>query len=293
MASEIVSLGNQTGEGWFLTGEMLELIHSGAGNIVCTQPFACLPIHVVGKGVIKELRRRHPESNIVAIDFDPGASEVNQLNRIKLMLSTAFKNMEKEKNNHVWGFDIGKGSLGEAVRIGGDFKHIASVLLDPEFGEIKTAALARRQMRTRKAHKAREKWLEECLEGTGVEILKRREVGIVDGQWQLISKGDERLEREFPPSGEDVCYNSIALRCKLLLGEKLEGWHVFKALYSAIQKRGYDENIPWGEAEENSSKKDDDDYAQKLSQYEKEKSELFESFAAGEKYDYPCFFKAY
>jgi predicted nucleotide-binding protein (sugar kinase/HSP70/actin superfamily) len=93
MASEIVSLGNQTGEGWFLTGEMLELIHSGAGNIVCTQPFACLPNHVVGKGVIKELRRRHPESNIVAIDYDPGASEVNQLNRIKLMLSTANKNL--------------------------------------------------------------------------------------------------------------------------------------------------------------------------------------------------------
>lgn len=93
MASEIVSLGNQTGEGWFLTGEMLELIHSGTPNIVCTQPFACLPNHVVGKGVIKELRRRYPESNIVAIDFDPGASEVNQLNRIKLMLSTANKNL--------------------------------------------------------------------------------------------------------------------------------------------------------------------------------------------------------
>ena len=93
MASEIVSLGNQTGEGWFLTGEMLELIHSGAPNIVCTQPFACLPNHVVGKGVIKELRRRYPESNIVAIDFDPGASEVTQINRIKLMLSTANKNL--------------------------------------------------------------------------------------------------------------------------------------------------------------------------------------------------------
>ncbi|MGL6202209.1 MAG: acyl-CoA dehydratase activase-related protein [Lachnospiraceae bacterium] len=93
MASEIVSIGNQTGEGWFLTGEMLELIHSGASNIVCTQPFACLPNHVVGKGVIKELRRRHPLANIVAIDYDPGASEVNQLNRIKLMLSTANKNL--------------------------------------------------------------------------------------------------------------------------------------------------------------------------------------------------------
>lgn len=99
MASEIVSIGNQTGEGWFLTGEMLELIHSGAGNIVCTQPFACLPNHVVGKGVIKELRRRYPQSNVVAIDFDPGASEVNQLNRIKLMLSTANKNLEAENAN--------------------------------------------------------------------------------------------------------------------------------------------------------------------------------------------------
>ena len=98
MAKEIVSLGNQTGEGWFLTGEMLELIHNGEPNIVCTQPFACLPNHVVGKGVIKELRRRHPEANIVAIDYDPGASEVNQLNRIKLMLSTANKNLERSDN---------------------------------------------------------------------------------------------------------------------------------------------------------------------------------------------------
>ena len=97
MAKEIVSLGNQTGEGWFLTAEMLELMEAGTPNIVCTQPFACLPNHIVGKGVIKELRRRHPKANIVAIDYDPGASEVNQLNRIKLMLSTAFKNAEKRK----------------------------------------------------------------------------------------------------------------------------------------------------------------------------------------------------
>lgn len=94
MAKEIVSLGNQTGEGWFLTGEMLELIENEIYNIVCAQPFACLPNHVVGKGVIKELRHRHPLANIVAIDYDPGASEVNQLNRIKLMLSTANKNLE-------------------------------------------------------------------------------------------------------------------------------------------------------------------------------------------------------
>ena len=92
-ASPIVSCGNQTGEGWFLTGEMLELIHSGVYNIVCTQPFACLPNHVVGKGVIKELRYQYPLANIVAVDYDPGASEVNQLNRIKLMLATAEKNL--------------------------------------------------------------------------------------------------------------------------------------------------------------------------------------------------------
>lgn len=96
-ARPIVSEGNQTGEGWFLTGEMLELIHTGTPNIVCTQPFACLPNHIVGKGVIKELRHQHPEANIVAIDYDPGASEVNQLNRIKLMLSTAQKNLMKSK----------------------------------------------------------------------------------------------------------------------------------------------------------------------------------------------------
>ena len=94
-AKPIVSIGNQTGEGWFLTGEMVELIHENVPNIVCTQPFGCLPNHVVGKGVIKALRKAYPQSNIVAIDYDPGASEVNQLNRIKLMLSTANKNLEK------------------------------------------------------------------------------------------------------------------------------------------------------------------------------------------------------
>ncbi|MGN0700816.1 MAG: 2-hydroxyglutaryl-CoA dehydratase, partial [Oscillospiraceae bacterium] len=86
----IVSPGNIAGEGWFLSAEMLDLIDEGVPNIVCMQPFACLPNHVTGKGVIGELRRRHPESNIVAVDFDPGASEVNQVNRIKLMLTQAY-----------------------------------------------------------------------------------------------------------------------------------------------------------------------------------------------------------
>lgn len=96
-ASKVLSLGHQTGEGWFLTGEMVELIESGVKNIICMQPFACLPNHVTGKGMIKELKRVFPGTNIVAVDYDPGASEVNQLNRIKLMIATAFENMVETK----------------------------------------------------------------------------------------------------------------------------------------------------------------------------------------------------
>jgi len=97
LAAPIVSLGNTTGEGWFLTAEMIELIQSGVENIICTQPFACLPNHVTGKGAIKALHAQYPRANIVAIDYDPGASEVNQLNRIKLMLSAARRNEEGQK----------------------------------------------------------------------------------------------------------------------------------------------------------------------------------------------------
>ena len=93
-ASQIASIGNQCGEGWLLTGEMIELIKSGVNNIACLQPFACLPNHVTGKGMLKAIRERFPKANIVAIDYDPGASNVNQLNRIKLMMATAHKNME-------------------------------------------------------------------------------------------------------------------------------------------------------------------------------------------------------
>lgn len=96
LAKPFLSIGNQYGEGWFLTGEMVELLKTGTPNIVCIQPFACLPNHVVGKGVIKQLRSTYPQANIAAVDYDPGASEVNQLNRIKLMLSVAKKNLEQQ-----------------------------------------------------------------------------------------------------------------------------------------------------------------------------------------------------
>jgi len=93
-AERFISVGNQCGEGWLLTGEMVDLIDDGVKNILCLQPFACLPNHVAGKGMLKALRQYDEKANIVAIDYDPGASTVNQLNRIKLMMSTAFKNLE-------------------------------------------------------------------------------------------------------------------------------------------------------------------------------------------------------
>ena len=93
-AKELISLGNQGGEGWFLTAEMMQLIEEGVENIVCVQPFACLPNHVMGKGMIKPIRKRYPKANISPIDNDPGASEVNQINRIKMMMETAWKNLK-------------------------------------------------------------------------------------------------------------------------------------------------------------------------------------------------------
>ena len=95
-AQQVASLGNQCGEGWLLTGEMADLIDDGVENIVCMQPFACLPNHVTGKGMMKPLRKRNPKTNIAAIDYDPGASDVNQLNRIKLMMATAHKNLQEK-----------------------------------------------------------------------------------------------------------------------------------------------------------------------------------------------------
>lgn len=102
---DILSIGNQTGEGWFLTAEMVEYIEHGIPNIVCIQPFACLPNHVVGKGVIKKIREKYPYANIAPIDYDPGASKTNQTNRIKLLLTVAKDNL-KEKNNRKKAIEI-------------------------------------------------------------------------------------------------------------------------------------------------------------------------------------------
>lgn len=89
-----MALGHHCGEGWFLTAEMIDMISSGIPNIVCLQPFGCLPNHVTSKGMLKEIKMKYPQANITALDYDPGASEVNQLNRIKLMLAVAFANLQ-------------------------------------------------------------------------------------------------------------------------------------------------------------------------------------------------------
>ncbi len=94
---DVLSIGNQTGEGWFLTAEMIEYIENDIPNIICVQPFACLPNHVVGKGVIKTIRQKYPDANISPVDYDPGASETNQANRIKLLMTVAKDNLKKQK----------------------------------------------------------------------------------------------------------------------------------------------------------------------------------------------------
>ena len=95
---DVLSIGNQTGEGWFLTAEMIEYIEHDIPNIICVQPFACLPNHVVGKGVIKTIREKYPEANISPVDYDPGASESNQTNRIKLLMTVAKDNLKTKQN---------------------------------------------------------------------------------------------------------------------------------------------------------------------------------------------------
>jgi len=99
-AESIVSTCNQTGEGWLLAADMVEMIESDIPNIICVQPFGCLPNHITGKGLVKELRNRYAESNIAPIDFDPGTTEVNQLNRIKLLMAVANRNKNAETPPH-------------------------------------------------------------------------------------------------------------------------------------------------------------------------------------------------
>ncbi len=137
---------------------------------------------------------------------------------------------------NVWSFDLGKGSIGEAVRDvkTNKFLHVESLLIPAEFASTKEATKRRRFMRTRLAHKMREQWLDEVWRKAGQEPLIGRRVGKVDGKWKLVSKGDERLEREFPEKGDSTCYTSCLLRIKLLHGEKLEPWQIYTSRHQVL-----------------------------------------------------------
>ncbi|MFZ2643235.1 MAG: type II CRISPR RNA-guided endonuclease Cas9 [Verrucomicrobiia bacterium] len=189
---------------------------------------------------------------------------------------------------------MGKASIGEAVREGNKFLHKASLLIPAEFAETKTAAARRRMWRTRQAHKAREAWLDEVMRTAGIEPLHGRRV-IWDEQtkkWN-VTLGDEKLEREFAPACDDTCYTSCLLRIKLLRGEKLEPWQIYKALHSAIQRRGYDPNIPWKTREQRRSEKPEDDEGKTLTRMQEFEKQLAEMVPNHKEYQWPCYFDAW
>lgn len=197
----------------------------------------------------------------------------------------------------IWAFDLGKGSIGEAVwnKEKKQFDHVASLLIPAEFASTKEAATRRRMMRTRQAHKARESWLDEVWKAAGLVPLVGRRVGKVDGKWQLIHEGDQRLEREFPAKGDTTCYTSCLLRIKLLRGEKLEDWQIYKALHSAIQKRGYDPNIAWKtrETKHIQKKEGEDDEQGTLERMHAFEKELLEMSPTKEDHRLPCYYDAW
>ncbi len=219
----------------------------------------------------------------------------------------------------IWAFDLGKGSIGEAVwnTQTKQFDHVASLLIPPDFASTKEAATRRRMWRTRQAHKAREAWLDEVWKAAGLTPLVGRRVGKVDADgnwiepkdwnkkgpdgkkrkltWKLRHEGDPRLEREFPAKGDTTCYTSCLLRIKLLRGEKLEDWQIYKALHSAIQKRGYDPDIAWKSRENRrtrNKKSEDEDKgtAERMAAFE---NELLAMSPENEDHRMPCYFDAW
>jgi CRISPR-associated endonuclease Csn1 len=217
--------------------------------------------------------------------------------------------MELNVQETVWAFDLGKGSIGEAVRQGNRFLHKESLLIPADFAETRTAATRRRMWRTRQAHKARERWLDEVWSSGGLDPLRKREVwkNPNTGKWELKQTADYRLEREFAPkageaaqdgapsdeAGANVCYTSCLLQIRLLRGENLEPWQIYKALNSAIQRRGYDPDIPWKTRQRRRSEKPEDEEGVTLVRMQE-----FEKLLAGmapsqPQYQWPCYFDAW
>ena len=190
-----------------------------------------------------------------------------------------------EKKKIIFGFDIGTGSLGEAVRMDDSITHADSLLLPQTFAETKDQTKRRGAHRNREAHLAREAWLKEICHDAGIEVLEgRRERG------KELIPGDPRLEREFPARGDSTCYTSSLLRIKLLRGEPLEGWQVYKALHSAIQRRGYDPDVAWKSQDDAQKDSDEKETQENLMAFEA----LYEGMLPGrEACHYLCFFDAW
>lgn len=198
--------------------------------------------------------------------------------------------MDPAKHGEVWAFDLGKGSLGETVRTGNEFLHAASWLIPAEFGSIKSAAIRRRMWRTRLAHRAREERLQEVLRQAGVEVLNGRRVERVGAKWLVIDEGDERLRREFPRRGDGTCYTSCLLRIKLLRAENLESWQIYKALHSAIQRRGYS-RVPW--ANKTGRKRTEDEESDTQQRAEAFVAALEQMAPCKPEFQFPCYLEAY
>ena len=208
--------------------------------------------------------------------------------------------MSTEKET-IWSFDLGKGSIGEAVRLGMKFLHVASLIIPAEFAETQTAAKRRRFFRTRQAHRARESWLREVFTECGLEVLSGRSTTHPPGQQKIWVKqvADPRFEKEFPaPDEGDLCYTSCLLRIKLLRGEKLEPWQLYKAFHSAIQRRGYDPDIPWKTKERTRSTdkpeaKANDEEGATLARMTAYEDELKAMAPDQPQYQWPCYFDAW
>jgi CRISPR-associated endonuclease Csn1 len=196
----------------------------------------------------------------------------------------------------VWSFDLGLGSIGEAVRDAQtqQFKHVASLILPADFANTKEQAAVRRMHRTRLAHRRREAWLDKVWREAGQEPLAKRTVhrNPKTRKFELKHPGDPRLEREFPAQGDETAYTSCLLRIKLLQGEKLEPWQIYKALHSAIQRRGYDPSIPWKAGEHGDKKarnEEQQEYQARLTQFESE----LQSMTKDKARQLPCYFDAW
>ncbi|MEF3280508.1 MAG: hypothetical protein K6357_06040 [Elusimicrobiota bacterium] len=195
------------------------------------------------------------------------------------------------ENKPIFAFDIGTGSIGTCVRKEKEILNLDVDLLPSDFATLKEARERRRQIRTRIAHKKREEWWKEQAKKAGIEVL---ETGHLEGN--VFIKPDERMSREFPEEGDNTIYNSALLRIALLQGRKLEGWQIFKAIWSAIQHRGYDPDLPWinkpkrnveEETEENTDEKENKEAVERY------KKELENIFRDNKQFYYPCYYEAY